>query len=230
MLKSLQNINNSTTLLPDVYKVRDEIKLLAVNYQPIRDDVRFIELKIEKAKNEIKELKSLLQTLDKNEEAKKYEKVSLNIKDEEKLIDSLNKQKPQNWASTYKEFNNTLKKETLLKIKYRRSADKGYEDLRNMILDIEDVNQLETLKNKIMMISKLNIETQKDELIKSVEQIEQSLKSINGTYDIINPLSKLKKELKRKSLNIGRIEKIHQKLFQHIISKPHGAKRQKKLI
>ena len=97
-------------------------------------------------------------------------------------------------STTYKEFNNTLKKETLLKIKYRRSADKGYEDLRNMILDIEDVDQLETLKNEIMMISKLNIETQKDELIKSVEQIEQSLKSINGTYDITNPLSKLKKE------------------------------------
>ena len=155
MVKSLKNINNSTSLLPDVYKVSDEIKLLAVNYQPIRDDVRFIELKIEKAKNEIKELKSLLQTLDKNEEAKKYEKVSLNIKDEEKLIDSLNKQKPQNWASTYKEFNNTLKKETLLKIKYRRSADKGYEDLRNMILDIEDVDQLETLKNEIMMISEI---------------------------------------------------------------------------
>ena len=98
LIKSLQNINNSTSLLPGVYKVRDEIKLLAVDYQPIRDDVRFIELKVEKAKNEIKELKSLLQTLDKNEEAKKYEKVSLNIKDEEKLIDSLNKQKPQNWA------------------------------------------------------------------------------------------------------------------------------------
>ena len=101
----------------------------------------------------------------------------------------------------------------LLKIKYRRSADKGYEDLRNMILDIEDVNQLEALKNEITMISDLNIETQKDELIKSVEQIEQSLKSINGTYDITNPLSKLKKELKRKSLNISRIEKNSSKMI-----------------
>ena len=136
----------------------------------------------------------------------------MKIKDEKKLIDRLNKQKPQNWASTYK-FNNTLKKETLLKIKYRRSAGKGYEDLRNMILDIEDVDQLETLKNKIMMISKLNIETQKDKLIKSVEQIEQSLKSINGTYDITNPLSKLKKELKRKSLNMGKIEKNSSKMI-----------------
>ena len=70
LVKSLKNINNSTNLF-DVYKVSDEIKLLAVNYKPIRDDVRFIELKIDKAKNEIKELKSLLQTLDKNEEAKK---------------------------------------------------------------------------------------------------------------------------------------------------------------
>jgi len=57
------------------------------------------------------------------------------------------------------------------------------------------------------MISDLNVETKKDELIKIVEQIEQSLKSINGTYDITKPLSKLKKELKRKSLNMGRIEK-----------------------
>ena len=47
----------------------------------------------------------------------------------------------------------------------------------------------------------------KDLLINTVEQIEHSLKSINGTYDITKPLSKLKKELKRKSLNIGRIEK-----------------------
>jgi tripartite ATP-independent transporter DctM subunit len=206
LLKSLENINNATLLLPDVYKTNNEIKLLAVNYQPVRDQVRFIELKINKAKNEIKELKSLLQTLDINTEAKKYKKVSLNIKEEELLIENLNNQKPKNWDVTYKNFNNILKKETLLKTKYRRSADKGYENLKDFLLNIESVEKLESLKNEFTMLSKLNFETQKEKVIETVDGLQGSLKLINGTYDIIKPLSKLKKELKRKSIKLNRIE------------------------
>ena len=89
-----------------------------------------------------------------------------------------------------------------------------------MILDIEDVDQL--IKNEIMMI--LYIETPKDELIKSVEQIEQSqINKWNIRY--YKSISKLKKELKR-NFNIGRIEKNSQNDFS-ITSKPHGAKRQR---
>src|SRR6056300_176817 len=54
--KILQNINNASLLLPAVYETNEKVNLLAVTYKPIRDDVRFVELKIDKAKNEIKEL------------------------------------------------------------------------------------------------------------------------------------------------------------------------------
>ena len=56
------------------------------------------------------------------------------------------------------------------------------------------------------MLSKLNFETQKEKVIETVDGLQGSLKLINGTYDIIKPLSKLKKELKRKSIKLNRIE------------------------
>ena len=206
LLKSLQNINNASLLLPAVYETNEKVNLLAVTYKPIRDDVRFVELKIDKAKNEIKELKSLLQTLDKNTDSKKYEKVSSKIKEEEVLIKNLTSQKPSNWNETYKKFNTVLKEEASLKMKYRRSADKGYEDLRDFVLDIEDVAKLQLLKNQFVSLSNLNVETQTEEALPLIQKIQEELKSINGTYDITNSLSKLKKELERKTQKIDRIE------------------------
>ena len=204
--KSLQNINNASLLLPAVYETNGKVNLLAVTYKPIRDDVRFVELKIDKAKNEIKELKSLLQTLDKNTDSKKYEKVSSKIKEEEVLIKNLTSEKPSNWNETYKKFNTVLKEEASLKMKYRRSADKGYEDLRDFVLDIEDVAKLQLLKNQFVSLSNLNMETQTEEALLLVQEIEEELKSINGTYNITMSLSKLKKELERKTKKIDRIE------------------------
>jgi len=204
--KSLQNINNASLLLPAVYETNEKVNLLAVTYKPIRDDVRFVELKIDKAKNEIKELKSLLQTLDKNTDSKKYEKVSSKIKVEEVLIKNLISEKPSNWNETYKKFNTVLKEEASLKMKYRRSADKGYEDLRDFILDIEDVAKLQLLKNQFVTLSNLNVQTQTEEALLLVQKIQEELKSINGTYNITESLSKLNKELERKTQNMDRIE------------------------
>jgi tripartite ATP-independent transporter DctM subunit len=206
LTKSLQNINNASLLLPAVYETNEKVNLLAVTYKPIRDDVRFVELKIDKAKNEIKELKSLLQTLDKNTDSKKYEKVSSKIKEEEVLIKNLISEKPSNWNETYKKFNTVLKEEASLKMKYRRSADKGYEDLRDFVLDIEDVAKLQLLKNQFVSLSNLNVETQTEEALLLVQEIQEELKSINGTYNITESLSKLKKELERKTQKIDRIE------------------------
>ncbi|MBL6679853.1 MAG: TRAP transporter large permease subunit [Alphaproteobacteria bacterium] len=206
LTKSLQNINNASLLLPAVYETNEKVNLLAVTYKPIRDDVRFVELKIDKAKNEIKELKSLLQTLDKNTDSKKYEKVSSKIKEEEVLIKNLISEKPSNWNETYKKFNTVLKEEASLKMKYRRSADKGYEDLRDFVLDIEDVAKLQLLKNQFVSLSNLNVETQTEEALPLVQEIQEELKSINGTYNITESLSKLKKELERKTQKIDRIE------------------------
>ena len=206
LTKSLQNINNASLLLPAVYQTNEKVNFLAVTYKPIRDDVRFVELKIDKAKNEIKELKSLLQTLDKNTDSKKYEKVSSKIKEEEVLIKNLTSEKPSNWNETYKKFNTVLKEEASLKMKYRRSADKGYEDLRDFVLDIEDVAKLQLLKNQFVTLSNLNLQTQTEEALLLVQKIQEELKSINGTYNITESLSKLKKELERKTQKIDRIE------------------------
>ena len=206
LTKSLQNINNASLLLPAVYETNEKVNLLAVTYKPIRDDVRFVELKIDKAKNEIKELKSLLQTLDKNTDSKKYEKVSSKINEEEALIKNLISEKPSNWNETYKKFNTVLKEEASLKMKYRRSADKGYEDLRDFVLDIEDVAKLQLLKNQFVSLSNLNVETQTEEALALIQKIQEELKSINGTYNITESLSKLKKELERKTQKIDRIE------------------------
>ena len=206
LTKSLQNINNASLLLPAVYETNEKVNLLAVTYKPIRDDVRFVELKIDKAKNEIKELKSLLQTLDKNTDSKKYEKVSSKIKEEEVLIKNLISEKPSNWNETYKKFNTVLKEEVSLKMKYRRSADKGYEDLRDFVLDIEDVAKLQQLKNQFVSLSNLKVETPTEEALLLVQKIQEELKSINGTYNITESLSKLKKELERKTQKIDRIE------------------------
>ena len=54
LMKSVKNINDAATVLPNMYKINENVKLLALDYKPIRDEVRFIELKINKSKRKIK--------------------------------------------------------------------------------------------------------------------------------------------------------------------------------
>ena len=214
LTKSLKDINEASLILPKVYKTINEVKLLAVNYKPIRDEVRFIELKIDKAKNEIKKLKFLLQTLDKNSDSNKYDKVVSKIVEKETLINSLNIEKPDNWEETYKNFNSVLKKESSLKRKYRRSADKGYEELNNLILSIKDSEELTELTKDFVSLSELDIIREKDKATSILKKLELSLKTLSGTYVILQPLSKLKKELNRKKINTNRIQNSLNKLLK----------------
>ena len=207
LMKSVKNINDAATVLPNMYKINENVKLLALDYKPIRDEVRFIELKINKSKKKIKSLKSLLQTLDKSSQKKEYENLINEIDNENMKIEKFNNKKPINWKETYNKFNIVLKKETNLRNKYRRSADKGYGDLQKFIFSIEDVDKLKKLKSDFEKLSKIVSNTDKEEGVKLVSQLETSLKSITGTYDIIRPLSKIKKELKRKKIKLKRIQK-----------------------
>ena len=214
LLKSIKNINESSLLLPEVYEINNEINLLALDYKPIRDNVRFLELKINKSKEKIKNLKSLLQTIDEVKENKKYLDVSEEIDNEQKNIQNLNLQKPDNWKETYKQFNNYLKKETVTKMKYRRLADKGYGDLQKFIFSIEDSDKLKSLEVDFNKISKIEVDFNKSVLIKLVSELENRLKKISGTYTITSQLSKMKKELKRKKTNVDKINKYYSKAIK----------------
>ena len=212
LLKSIKNINEAMFIMPNIYKINDELDLLAIDYSPIRNDVRFIELRINKSKEKIKNLKSLLQTLDKVTENKKFIQVKEEIQNEESMILNLNKQKPENWKATYDKFNTVLKKETIAKMKYRRLADKGYADLQKILFSINDSEKLNELEADFQKVSLISIDSNKDISINLILNLESSLKKIAGTYNLKNQLSKLKKELKRKSPKSVKIKKYLSKI------------------
>ena len=85
--------------------------------------------------------------------------------------------------------------------------DRGYGGLQKFIFSIEDVDKLKKLKPDFEKLTKIVSSTDKQEGVELVSQLETSLKSITGTYDIIRPLSKIKKELKRKKIKLKRIQK-----------------------
>ena len=74
--------------------------------------------------------------------------INSKINEENLVIQKYLNKIPKDWKKIYKEFNDTLKKEKIAQIKFRKAADKGYEELNNKILLINDLENLVNFKNK----------------------------------------------------------------------------------
>ena len=216
LIKGLNNINSSLGLLPEVKKATNEINVKAELYKPIRNEVRFLETKINKAKDEVKKYKSLLQTIDKENDKSKWMNINSKINEENLVIQKYLNKIPKDWKKIYKEFNDTLKKEKIAQIKFRKAADKGYEELNNKILLINDLENLASFKNKFNKLIDYSYSIQninKLEYMDFAKNLSKDFRKIKGSYKIVSQINKSYKEMRKKSPKYNKVKNYIDKAF-----------------
>jgi hypothetical protein len=216
LIKGLNNIESSLSLLPEVQKATNAVNMKAELYKPIRNEVRFLERKINKAKDEVKKYKSLLQTIDKRNENSKWLNIDSKINDENFIIQKYLNEIPKDWEKIYKEFNDTIKKEKIAQTKFRNAADKGYEELNNQILLINDLENLISFKNQFNKLIEYSnsIETiNKIGYINFAKDLEKDFRKIRGSYKIVSQINKSHKEMRRQSPKFDKVNDYISKAF-----------------
>ena len=144
---------------------------------------------------------------------KELEGEVLELESEIKLLET---EIPRSWDSTYKEFNALMKEEEKLRNIYRRSGDKSYQTIQEILLIFSDSAAISKKNTEYETLVKDLSNYEKDEKIELLKNFSKSLNSVAGLSSVKRSISKAIKELKRKNVKQDKVEKALVKAGEEI--------------
>jgi len=188
--KSINDVKIGLGHLNLAFKIEEEINKKAVNYEPQLLFVRNIEKDIRIVEKEIKEIKTLISRLEKNQ--KDEEKILQNELNAKKiLIKSYKSQIPSDWTSKYKDFQSLIKKEKIERSKYRRLMDGSYDEIFKLYTIINLKDTFSNFDNKFKKLATELETNDPKELINEIKLFSQELNKIPYNRGIISSLNKV---------------------------------------
>ena len=207
LVSAFSDAESAVLSLQKAMEQNERIQVAALDYKPVQKIVRRIESKINSLKKDIKYLKKeivLQKTLKNEAKMKELEEEVLAL---ESQIRSLELEIPESWDSTYKDFNALMKEEEKLRNIYRRSGDKSYQTIQEMLLIFSN---FEVISEKKIEFDRLLAELsnyEKNEKIDLLKNFSKSVNSVTGLSSFKSSISKALKELKRKNVKQDKVEK-----------------------
>jgi hypothetical protein len=135
---------------------------------------------------------------------KELEGEVLELESEIKLLET---EIPRSWDSTYKEFNALMKEEEKLRNIYRRSGDKSYQTVEEILLIFSNSAAISKKNTEFDRLVKDLSNYDKDEKIELLKNFSKSINSVAGLSSVKRSISKALKELKRKNVKQDKVDK-----------------------
>lgn len=170
-------------------------------YRPVHTIVRDIELSIRDVQEVIDETQVRVNRLRGDDNQALKEQLQGNIDRLKVRQDELTASIPDNWEEANKTFVDLQKAEAGFRQQYRRSADKGYESIRELqqVLAssdamLEQQGVLESMKQKIL-------DSEPADMVDPLKELSSEFGDIEGASDIKKAVSKARSALKNKKPN-----------------------------
>jgi hypothetical protein len=144
---------------------------------------------------------------------KELEGEVLELESEIKLLET---EIPRSWDSTYKVFNALMKEEEKLRNIYRRSGDKSYQTVQEILLIFSNSAAISKKNTEFDRLIKDLSNYEKDEKIELLKDFSKSLNSVAGLSGVKRSISKAIKELKRKNVKQDKVDKALVKAEEEI--------------
>ena len=186
-------IDNTFKIIENLKESKINFNKFAKNYKPMHNKVRKIEKKILKNYSIIEKLNKDLKNQDDNKAKKKIlEKIEkINI-DTQKIRKDI----PENWKEENTKFKAILLAHNKLSLKYNKSVDKSYNDLKIYINIFKEISRLENeLYNFDILLKKIN--NNSDQITKEIKLFEKKLNSFSEINEIKKNITKIRKKLKK---------------------------------
>ena len=207
LIGAVADAEKAVLSLQNAIDQNEKIKTAALDYKPIQRLVRRIEGKINTLKKDIKDIKKdivLQKTLKNSDKVKELEGEVLELESEIKLLET---EIPRSWDSTYKVFNSLMKEEEKLRNIYRRSGDKSYQTVEEILLIFSNSAAISKKNTEFDRLIKDLSNYEKDEKIELLKNFSKSLNSVAGLSSVKRSISKAIKELKRKNVKQDKVDK-----------------------
>ena len=207
---SIENAVNATRFLEDAKLTELAVNSEAKNFKPILQQVRNNERDIRKQRALLKKIDVLIaQTKGKDEIMEQ----SLQSDRNEILatLDYLEKQRPDNWDVISQEFSKLRDAETKSRNLFRRNADNAFQEIDGVIRIIDSSDAFNALESKILKLSDMINETDRENAVKEIKLLTQSMGVIPSASKVKSSLSKVRKELRKKKPKIEKALQAYDK-------------------
>lgn len=199
--KQAKNLNGAIDSANEIFALTGAIRAAeaavreaAIEYRPIHSEVRSLERQVKGIDREIAELQ---ERMEQNPELQNSLEAKIAALDHERgaLLDQI----PGDWDDRHKAFQALLNDETKARRAYRRSADKAYSPVQELVALIGDADQLTTLEPDLLglrdVISTYDPQSGGDK----IRAVARLFSDIEGASAIRSPLSKARSELTKKT-------------------------------
>ena len=206
--KSINKGFEAIALLNKIPEAEEKILIASTDYRPKLIQVRRIELLNREIETQIKILTNQIEITNNNKDEIKKALISklenLKLKSSG-LISSI----PNTWNEEYKIFNNLVKTDKMLRTKYRRLSDQFYyetSELLNILKGNEKFYALEDRIKEFKFLLEKNYEN-KTLVLSEIKELGKRLSSLDDRGKMKSHLSKIKRKIKKKKININNIMK-----------------------
>ena len=201
----------AVNILGDIANAEKLVNEASENYRPKLTKVRRIEKIHRDLVSEIKLLKNEIEITDNNKVLKdnlivKYKKLSLEAKN---LISTI----PNSWKEDYKTFNQLVRNEKKLRTEYRKLSDTFYSETLKLVNILKGNKKFYSLENKVKSFQNTLLSDLKDKklILNEIKILRKDIASIDDNGKMRSYLKKIKRQIRKKKINLDLILKNYDK-------------------
>ncbi len=185
-------------LVEEVRKAEAAVNKYKPEYRPVHFEVRSIQSRMRKIDDDLEELEKERVRLIRSEEPPEdriealKEKIEALKQDKVALFESV----PKDWEKKRGDYTELANAEKRARAAYRRNVDTAYEPVNKILTQLEQAQDLAAADSQINGLQAVIEDQTPEQATEAIKEVERVLNEIDGTYDIVSPLSKARREFR----------------------------------
>ena len=209
--ESFDSAETALSTLDEVKAAEAELRAYEPDYRPLHSEVRALQADVRKIQARIDQEKQRINRYRRDERfgesdiAEVEEEIAelMALQDEDKAAI------PEEWESAHETYQGLLNEKNKARGTYRRLVDQSYEELVEVIASIGAADGLAAVRPQIEALPQALQQQSPAEAEETIQEVERTLRDIEGTNDIRKPLSRA-----RRALEDNDIEEAGEKLAE----------------
>ena len=194
--QSIEGAGQSFSLVADIQTSAKAVEDNADAYRPLHRSVRETEAHIREIEHELDELETTARRAGEGSDGRRIAEERMATLNTE--LEELKASIPAEWDEQYKTFAKLTGAESKARTTYRRTADKAYKPVPELISTISDQEMLAAFGDTLNSVKGEVAALESEEAQEFLKGIEREVGAIKGTSEVKTLLAKARRELKKK--------------------------------
>lgn len=194
--ESLSHANDGLVLIDEVKKSKDTLDEFVLTYQPLHQQVSYLNNDIKRISSKIEETNELLEKVD-STNLKTLTELKSQLSQLEANKVALQEEIPSEWQLQHERYKELEKKLKTDRRKYFNAADTAYETLIELRGTISDTEKLNAVNYRLMSLESIIQNESAENIVSEIKQVESLLGKIKGSSKIKSKLSKARRAFKK---------------------------------